>query len=310
MRVAVVGAGISGLTAIKCCVDEGLEPVCFERTSDIGGLWRYREDVVEGQGCVMKSTVINVSKEMMSYSDFPVPDHFPVFMHNKQVVEYFEMYAKKFDLEKYIQYNTEVILIKKAENFTKYGQWVINYRNRKTGEEKTEVFDAVLVCTGHHAEKYEPELPGLKSFKGKVMHSHDYKHSAGFEDKRVLVVGIGNSGGDIATETSRCARQVYLSTRRGTWIFHRVSDNGLPLDMLHTRRVTQWLRGVLPQAVVNAVVRGQLNRRIDHELYCLKPKYEPLQQHPCVNDDMPNRIICGNYFGKTLDWPLHAFLDL
>ncbi|GFN90215.1 dimethylaniline monooxygenase [n-oxide-forming] [Plakobranchus ocellatus] len=84
-RVAIIGAGASGLAAIKCCLDEGLVPVCFERTSEFGGLWRYKDDPVEGQGCVMKSTVINVSKEMMSYSDFPAPENLPIFMHNSQV---------------------------------------------------------------------------------------------------------------------------------------------------------------------------------------------------------------------------------
>ena len=71
--------------AIKCCIDEGLEPVCYERSCDIGGLWRYTDTPVEGQGCVMKSTVINTSKEMMSYSDFPIPANYPPFCHNTQV---------------------------------------------------------------------------------------------------------------------------------------------------------------------------------------------------------------------------------
>ena len=85
MRVAVIGSGVSGLAAIKCCLDEGLEPVCFERSDQIGGLWRYKDEPEDGQGCVMKSTVINTSKEMMSFSDFPIPDRYPNFMHNSQV---------------------------------------------------------------------------------------------------------------------------------------------------------------------------------------------------------------------------------
>lgn len=85
LRVAVIGAGASGLTAIKACLDEGLQPVCFERTKDIGGLWRFTDSPVEGQACVMKSTVINTSKEMMAYSDFPIPAKYPVFMHNSHV---------------------------------------------------------------------------------------------------------------------------------------------------------------------------------------------------------------------------------
>ena len=86
-RVAVIGAGASGLTAIKCCLDDGLVPVCFERTDSIGGLWCYRDKRLKGQTSVMKSTVTNSSKELMCYSDFPMPKHFANCMHNSQVGE-------------------------------------------------------------------------------------------------------------------------------------------------------------------------------------------------------------------------------
>ena len=106
--VAVIGAGASGLPAIKCCLDEGLLPVCFERTDYIGGLWHYTPEVEEGQACVMKSTVINTSKEMTSYSDFPAPKEFSIYMHNRYMDKYFHLYADEFDLRKYIQFKTEV----------------------------------------------------------------------------------------------------------------------------------------------------------------------------------------------------------
>lgn len=103
-RIAVIGSGASGLTCIKCCLEEGLEPVCFERSDDIGGLWRYQENPEEGRASIYKSVIINTSKEMMCFSDYPIPDHYPNFMHNSQVLEYFRMYAKEFGLLKYIQF--------------------------------------------------------------------------------------------------------------------------------------------------------------------------------------------------------------
>ena len=106
--VAIIGAGASGLPAIKCCLDEGLEPTCFERTDYIGGLWHFTKESADGQACVMKSTVINTSKEMMCYSDFPIPREFPPFMHNKQVEKYFNLYADEFKLRDRIQFNREV----------------------------------------------------------------------------------------------------------------------------------------------------------------------------------------------------------
>ena len=108
-KVCIIGAGASGLTAIKCCKDEGLEPVCFERTEELGGLWNYHEEQREdGQASVYKSTVINTSKEMMCYSDFPIPADMPIYMHNKHVAKYFHLYADKFGLKKYIQFQTSV----------------------------------------------------------------------------------------------------------------------------------------------------------------------------------------------------------
>lgn len=74
----------------------------------IGGLWYYTEEPTDGQSCVMKSTVINTSKEMMCYSDYPIPKESPNFMHNKHVLQYFNLYAEKFDLKKYIRFKTEV----------------------------------------------------------------------------------------------------------------------------------------------------------------------------------------------------------
>ena len=83
-------------------------------------------------------------------------------------------------------------------------------KDNKTGDVEETVFDAVMVCTGHHAEKHVPEFPGLSDFKGKVIHSHDYRNPAGFEGKRVVIIGIGNSGGDMSTELSRIASQVMV----------------------------------------------------------------------------------------------------
>jgi len=98
MKIAIIGAAASGLPAIKCCLDEGLQPVCFERTDDIGGLWNWQEKPTDGRSTVMKSTIINSSKETSFYSDFLVPADYPNYMHNKKVLSYLRLYAKKLRL--------------------------------------------------------------------------------------------------------------------------------------------------------------------------------------------------------------------
>ncbi|XP_060083820.1 flavin-containing monooxygenase 5-like [Ylistrum balloti] len=298
-EVAVIGAGASGLTAIKCCLDEGLVPTCFERTDSIGGLWNYTDDVRDDQACVMKSTVINTSKEMMCYSDFPIPEEFPIYMHNKYVKRYFEMYTANFQLDKYIQFNTEVLSVKPAKDFDTNGRWVICTRNNKTNNTVTKTFDAVLVCTGHHASPNKPEFPGISKFKGKVIHSHDYKTQNEYTEKKVIVIGIGNSGGDVAVELSHVASQVLLSTRRGSWVLNRIGPNGVPIDMTFSRFLVFLSKNVFPASIMESLARSQLNRRFDHAAYSLQPKHSFFSQHPMVNDALPNRIASGSLKVKT-----------
>lgn len=302
-RVAIVGAGASGIVAIKSCLDEGLVPVCFERTDDIGGLWHYTPGIREDQACVMKTTVINTSKEMMAYSDFLIPNDFPNYMHNSKVQEYFKMYVKNFDLEKYIKFKTSVLSVKEVDDFNTTGQWVVDSQavdedGQLIGGVESQIFDAVMSCTGHHAGKQIANFPGQENFKGKIVHTHDYKDHRGYEDKRVVVIGIGNSGGDVAVELSRIASQVYLSTRRGSWVINRVDKYGLPSDIVATRRVAETIKRILGPKRINNITEKKLNSRFDHKMYGLEPKHRFLSQHPTANDELPNRIICGSVIIK------------
>ncbi|XP_074044704.1 flavin-containing monooxygenase 5 [Macrotis lagotis] len=292
-RIAVIGAGVSGLSSIKCCLEEDLEPVCFERTDDIGGLWRFQENPEEGRASIYKSVIINTSKEMMCFSDYPIPDDFPNFMHNSQIMEYFRMYAKEFDLLKYIRFKTTVCSVKKRPDFPTSGQWDIV--TESNGKQEVNVFDGVMVCTGHHTNAHLPLecFPGIEKFKGQYLHSRDYKNPEGFSGKRVIVIGIGNSGGDLAVEVSHTAKQVFLSTRRGAWILNRVGDNGYPADVLFHSRLKYFLSKYLSLSAKSSFMEKKMNARFDHEMYGLKPMHRFLSQHPTVNDELPNKIISG-----------------
>ncbi|XP_064371778.1 flavin-containing monooxygenase 5-like [Dromaius novaehollandiae] len=292
-RVAIIGGGSSGLCAIKACLQEGLEPVCFERTRDIGGLWRFEEHPEEGRASIYKSVIINTSKEMMCFSDFPIPDDFPNYMHNSQIMEYFRMYAQHFDLLRHIRFETSVCRVAKRPDFAVTGQWDVV--TESDGEQESAVFDAVLVCTGHHTNAHLPlhSFPGIETFRGHYLHSRDYKDPQAFTDKRVVVIGIGNSGSDLAVEISQTAKQVFLSTRRGAWILNRVGNQGYPVDILLLTRMKNILSKLLTLSMLSDWSEKQLNARFDHSNYGLKPKHRILHQHPTINDDLPNRIISG-----------------
>ncbi|NWS79001.1 FMO5 monooxygenase, partial [Crotophaga sulcirostris] len=297
-RVAIIGAGASGLCALKCCLDEGLLPTCFEKSNDIGGLWRFEEHPEEGRASIYHSVIINASKELMCFSDFPIPEDFPNYMHNSKIMEYFRMYAQHFNLLRHIRFRTSVCHMAKRPDFATTGQWEVV--TETDGKQETAVFDAVLVCTGHHTEMHLPlsTFPGLEKFEGWYMHSRDYKRPQAFSGKRVLVVGTGNSGIDIAVELSHTAEQVFLSTRRGVWVLHRVADNGYPFDYTYIRRFLQFLHNVLPKDASSYVAERKVNARLNHTLYGLQPEHRIFDQHPTVNDDLPNRIISGRVLVK------------
>ncbi|XP_054718352.1 flavin-containing monooxygenase 5-like [Uloborus diversus] len=292
-RICIVGGGASGLTAIKACIEQGLTPVCYEWTKNVGGLWRYREEDIEGLASVMRSTIINSSKELSAFSDFPPPTEYPNYMHNSKMIKYLEMYAKNFDLVRYIHFEHKVDNIEQSPDFDYSGRWVVSVQKAGAQETFQEMFDGVMVCAGHHVFPIVPKFPGQDLFQGRIIHTHSYKKPNGYDDKKVLVVGVGNSGGDVAVELSNIASQVYLSTRRGAWVIHRVGPRGRPFDLYMMKRFLNVFFNHLPYPLVCYIAESSINSRVDHELYRMKPQHHILGQHPMVNDALPNRILSG-----------------
>ncbi|XP_033747610.1 dimethylaniline monooxygenase [N-oxide-forming] 5-like [Pecten maximus] len=289
--IAIIGAGCSGLTAIKCCIDEELIPVCFERENDIGGLWNYKENSKVGTGSVYRSCVMNTSKEMMAFSDFPPPEDFPVFLPHRYVNNYFQLYADNFDLRKYIKFRTIVTRVVPSPDYDQTGCWDVTYCSCSGSdfEKVTRRFDGILICTGHHTFPMTPEFEGKDGFQGKVMHTHSYRSNKDLTDQNVLVVGIGNSGADIAVDISHAASQVYLSTRRGAWIINRKGFWGLPADAMANSRFAF----MLPKSALQWGVEKMSNFNFDHKKYGIKPANRALQSHPTINDELPLRLLTG-----------------
>ncbi|XP_049528637.1 uncharacterized protein LOC119460837 isoform X2 [Dermacentor silvarum] len=223
-RVAVIGAGASGLTAVKACLEEGLDVVCYERTDVLAGLWHYTDTVERGRACVMRSTVINSSKEMSAFSDFPPDDTLPNYMHNSHMARYIVDYGRRCGAVDRVLLRHEVADVRPTRPGSEDTTWTLRVRRLDSEgggdrEEFEDERDAVMVCTGHHAHPLWPRFKGLgdergegRVFAGRVMHSQDYRTSRGFEDRRVLVIGVGNSAGDLAVELGGVAEQVWLST--------------------------------------------------------------------------------------------------
>ncbi|KAM6217252.1 flavin-containing monooxygenase 5-like [Rhynchocyon petersi] len=297
-RIAVIGAGVSGLGAIKSCLEEELEPICFEQSKDIGGVWRYEENPEDHKAHVYKSVICNTSKEMTAYSDYPAPDRFPNYLHNSKIMEYIGMYARHFNLNKYIKFQSKVCSVKKHHNFASTGQWEVVVE--RDGKQEGHIFDGVMVCSGLYKDSVLPleSFPGIEKFRGVYFHSCDYRTSEKFADKKILVIGIGNSGADIACELGNVAKQVFLSTRRGTWIWNRVSDNGYPMDVVQFTRFKSILNDCLPTFLINHMSENKLNAKFNHDIYGLQPQHRFLSHQGTFSDDLPNRIISGRVLVK------------
>ncbi|XP_009896578.2 LOW QUALITY PROTEIN: dimethylaniline monooxygenase [N-oxide-forming] 4 [Dryobates pubescens] len=292
-RVAVIGAGVGGLASIKCCLDEGLEPTCFERSEDIGGVWHYMDSMDSRRVSVYRSVITNTSKEMSCFSDFPFPEDFPNYLHHSLVLEYFGMYARHFDLLRHIRFETTALSVRKRPDFAASGQWEVVTETH--GVQELHIFDAVMVCTGHYQEPYLPlaSFPGISSrFKGQYLHSQQYRDAEAFRGKRVLVVGIGNTGSDLAVELSRVAAKVYLSARSSTWVFSRVSDHGFPFDMVHTTRFKHLLDWLLPSALTKRLRFGTCNAWFNHANYGLAST-KSSNFRIIVNEDLPFCLLSG-----------------
>ncbi|XP_005492323.2 dimethylaniline monooxygenase [N-oxide-forming] 2 isoform X1 [Zonotrichia albicollis] len=292
-RVAVIGAGAGGLASVKCCLDEGLEPTCFESSEDIGGIWRYTDSTDSRRITVYRSVITNTSKEMSCFSDFPFPEDFPNYLPHSLVLEYLRMYAQHFDLLRHIRFQTTVLSVRKCPDFSTSGRWEVVTESH--GVRESHVFDAVMVCTGHYQEPYLPlaSFPGIEShFKGRYLHSWEYRDVQAFQGKRVLVLGIGNTGGDLSVELSRVAAKVFLSTRSHTWVASRVSDQGFPVDMVSTTRFNSFLDWLLPSALTRRIKFRKFNSWFNHTNYGLASS-KSSKFKIIINEELPFCLLSG-----------------
>lgn len=213
-KVAIIGAGASGLCTIKECLTVGLDVVCFEQEAGPGGLWRLHSGKKSTHSSVYDSTVCNTSKKyimilnlmssMTAFSDFPFPEEWPTYLPADLVGEYLEMYCERFRLIDHIKFNRIISSVTPQldTNGDHTGKWVLMVENsKKRGGElkrkeaplnlgsltdsldsikeskergKKMIFDQVIVATGHHWKPNLPEFPGMELFQGKTTHSNSY----------------------------------------------------------------------------------------------------------------------------------------
>lgn len=280
-RTAVIGAGISGLTASKMLGDYGIEHTCFEASDRIGGNWAFGNP--NGRSSAYRSLHIDTSRHQLSFRDFPMPDSYPHFPHHTQIKAYLDSYAEAFDLLDSIEFRNEVRHARRLPD----GGWELE--TERTG---TRRFDLLVVANGHHWDPRHPDFPG--EFTGETLHSHHYvdpRTPLELTGRRILVVGLGNSAADITVELSSRAldNEVVLSTRSSAWIVPKYVA-GQPADKFY--RTSPWIPLSWQRKAMQLLQPITAGHPTDYGLPA--PNHRFFEAHPTQSVELPVRLGSGD----------------
>ena len=229
LRVCVIGAGPSGLTAVKELLDEGHQVTCLERTDRAGGVF--------STGVSYRDMRLTVSQYFMAFSSLAPPlEEERRHWSRDEYMAYLELFCDRFNLKNSIHFNADCESIHRQDD-----SFVVNYK--LSNEPRKEQFDALAICKGaFRAESPRlPSIPGLETFKGEIVHTAAYKGPAPFKGKRVVCVGMGETSADVTMQISDVAQTCWLSIRKyPNLIARRPYGFGDTNDAL-TCRLALWL---------------------------------------------------------------------
>jgi dimethylaniline monooxygenase (N-oxide forming) len=282
-NACVIGAGSSGIAALKKLRDAGIEAVAFEKSDRVGGNWVFGNK--NKMSSAYRSLHINTSRDRMEYADYPMPADYPDFPHHSQIAAYFDSYVDHFGVREAIEFDTGVEHAERRPD----GVWEVT-----TDRGDTRLFDALLVANGHHWNPRwpDPPFPGADTFEGVQMHSHHYVDADDMRGKNVVVLGMGNSAMDIAVEASSVANRVFLAARRGAHIIPKYLW-GRPLDQMGLSPKIPWpIRRTILAAIIGSTT-GSLER------YGLpKPDHRIGEAHPTISDQILSKLTHGDITPK------------
>lgn len=210
-RVCIIGAGPSGLAqlrAFQSAADKGAdipEIVCYEKQPDWGGLWRYtwRTGIDRHgnpcHGSMYRYLWSNGPKEGLEFADYTFEEHFgkPIASYPPRAVlfDYIEGRVKKAGVRDYIQFNTIVRDVRAVGD-----KFEVTSRNGETDQETTEIFDHVVVATGHFSVPHMPSYEGFDRFNGRILHAHDFRDAREFAGQDILILGTSYSAEDVGSQ--------------------------------------------------------------------------------------------------------------
>ena len=268
----IIGAGPCGLAMAAEFRRRGIEYDHFEKQSSLGGVWN-----IDAPGTPMyRSAHLISSKTMSGFWDFPMPQDYPDYPSHRQVLDYLRAYTTFHDIESSISFGTSVDEVVPGETSATVTVNGVSYPYR-----------AVVCASGCN---WEPRIPAFDGeFSGEMRHAVTYKHPSELSGRRVLVVGLGNSGADIACDAARAADRARVSVRRG-YYFVPKHIFGVPADVFANDgpHLPLWLEKRVFSFLLRLVV-GDVQK-----LGMPKPDHALLETHPIMNDQLVHHLRHGD----------------
>lgn len=266
-RLALIGAGPMGLAAAKLLVEQGIDFQGFELNDGVGGLW----DINAPRSTMYETAHLISSKTMTEFTDFPMREEVAEYPSHREMKRYFEDFANEFDLHRHYRFGSEVL---SCEPLGGSGDgWQVTWRD--ADGEHAETFSGVLIANGTLSTPNMPHFSG--SFDGELIHASQYRHASQFDGKRVLIIGAGNSGCDIAVDAIHHAASCDLSMRRGYYFVPKYVF-GKPADTMGGAiRLPMALKRIVDGAILKWFVGNPQKYGFP------KPDYKLYESHPIVN---------------------------
>ncbi len=228
-HIAIIGAGISGLVTAKVFLQKGYSVTVFEKASDLGGVWEASRSY---HGVATQTT-----RDEYAFSDFPMPEQYPLWPSGEQVQCYLKDYADHFRVLPCIRFNTIVNHLDYKNNV-----WRVSYTDLETSIRREEIFDFTAVCTGTFHQPYIPSFSGDQDFidaGGQILHSSQVKDATLLKGRKVAVLGFAKSATDIATLAANEAERCTLIYRKAQWKVPRYFGNKINMRYLLFSRLSE-----------------------------------------------------------------------
>ena len=265
--VIVIGAGPAGLATSQQLGARGIRHIVLERGDAVGHTWANLYD----------SLTLHTGKHLSSLPGLRFPRAYPLFVPRPLFCDYLRRYAETFRLP--IETGSAVTEIRRDDG----AWWVATARSDRAAR-------AVVVATGIVANPRRPRIRGVEEFQGRLTHSVEYRNPAAYVGRRVLIVGVGNSGAEIASEIARAGGggRVTIAVRSGANVVPRTMF-GLPIQYL-----AYWVRK-LPRPAQDAIVAGvrKLTELRRGPAVLPQPRHSPLDAIPVIGFHLVDAIRAG-----------------